>query len=336
MATITKRKSGWSVQIRRKGYQPEYRTLPTKAAAEKWARERESEIDRGDAPVDRKTLLATTLGDLMRRYMDEITPTKKSAHSEQLRMTKMLSAPMCELSLLELSSAPISAYRDQRLQTVKAGTVARELSLIHTVIDVARRDWGYQLPTNPIALVRKPRIQNARDRRLRPGELKRLEAALVETRNPFIRPLILLAVETALRRSELLKLQWRYIDRDLRTAHIPDTKTGHPRTIPLTDQALFILDGLEREDDRVFPITTMALKLAWNRLRIRAGIPDLRLHDLRHEAISRFSEMGLTTIELSVISGHRDPRMLFRYAHLRPSDLARKLSGRSWRNEVCQ
>ncbi|PTD21627.1 hypothetical protein CV103_10185 [Sphingomonas fennica] len=206
MATITKRKSGWSVQIRRKGYQPEYCTLPTKAAAEKWARERESEIDRGDAPVDRKTLLATTLGDLMRRYMDEITPTKKSAHSEQLRMTKMLSAPMCELSLLELSSAPISAYRDQRLLTVKPATIARELSLIHNVIDVARRDWGYHLPTNSIALVRKPRIQNARDRRLRPGELKRLEAALAETRNPFIRPLILLAVETALRRSELLKL----------------------------------------------------------------------------------------------------------------------------------
>ena len=240
MATITKRKSGWSVQIRRKGYQPEYRTLPTKAAAEKWARERESEIDRGDAPIDRKALLSTTLGDLIRRYMAEVTPTKKSAHSEELRMTKMLSAPMCELSLLELSSAPISAYRDQRLQRVKAGTVARELSLIHNVIDVARRDWGYQLPTNPIALVRKPRIQNARDRRLRPGELQRLETALAETRNPLIRPLILLAVETALRRGELLKLQWRHIDCFNRTAHIPDTKTSHSRTIPLNDQAVMM------------------------------------------------------------------------------------------------
>ena len=196
MATITKRKSGWSVQIRRKGYQPEYRTLPTKAAAEKWARERETEIDRGDAPVDRKTLLSTTLGDLMRRYMVEITPTKKSAHSEELRMTKMLSAPMCELSLLELSSAPIAAYRNQRLQTVKPATVVRELSLIHNVIDVARRDWGYQLPTNPITLVRKPCIQNARDRRLRPGELQRLEAAPEETRNPLIRPLMLIATES--------------------------------------------------------------------------------------------------------------------------------------------
>jgi len=88
MATITKRKSGWPVQIRRKGYQPEYHTLPSKAAAEKWARERASEIDRGDAALDRKSLLSTTLGDLMRRYMLEITPTKKKgAHSEELQMT---------------------------------------------------------------------------------------------------------------------------------------------------------------------------------------------------------------------------------------------------------
>ncbi|HEX7819497.1 MAG TPA: hypothetical protein VF463_02640 [Sphingobium sp.] len=90
MATITKRNAGWSVQIRRKGYAPEFRTLPSKTAAEKWAREREAEIDRGDAPVDRKTLLATTLGDLMRRYLEEITPKKKSADSEHLRITKML------------------------------------------------------------------------------------------------------------------------------------------------------------------------------------------------------------------------------------------------------
>jgi integrase len=189
---------------------------------------------------------------------------------------------------------------------------------------------GVGIPTGN----RKPRIQNARDRRLRPGELQRLEAALEETRNPLIRPLVLLAVKTALRRGELLMLQWRHIDCFNRTAHIPDTKTGHARTIPLNDQAVMLINSLTRDDDRVFPMTAMALKLAWNRLRITAGMPDLRLHDLRHEAISRFSEMGLTAIELSVISGHRDPRMLFRYAHLRPSDLAKKLAGRSWQNEV--
>ena len=79
-------------------------------------------------------------------------------------------------------------------------------------------------------------------------------------------------------------------------------------------------------EERVFPITAMALRLAWNRVRERAGMSDLRFHDLRHEVISRFAEKGLTMAELAVISGHRDPRMLMRYTHLRPADLAKKLA----------
>ena len=84
----------------------------------------------------------------------------------------------------------------------------------------------------------------------------------------------------------------------------------------------------------MFPMATNALKLAWGRLRVRAGLADLRFHDLRHEALSRFCELGLTIPELAVISGHKDPRMLFRYAHLRADDLARKLAGRTWTEHV--
>jgi integrase len=87
------------------------------------------------------------------------------------------------------------------------------------------------------------------------------------------------------------------------------------------------------DGDHVFPLSALALRLAWNRVRERAGMPDLHFHDLRHEAVSRFAEMGLTTAELAIISGHRDPRMLMRYTHLRPADLARKLAKRSWEQE---
>ncbi|MBD8700927.1 site-specific integrase [Sphingomonas sp. CFBP 13714] len=142
-----------------------------------------------------------------------------------------------------------------------------------------------------------------------PGELKRLIDALRLTRNKLIKPAVLLAIETAMRRGELLNLTWDAVDFQSRTAHIPHTKTGYARTIPLTDQALEILEGLPRNDHRVLPLSAMALRLAWNRVRERAGMPDLHFHDLRHEAISRFAEMALTTVELSVISGHRDPRV---------------------------
>ncbi|MES2337098.1 MAG: site-specific integrase [Pseudomonadota bacterium] len=169
---------------------------------------------------------------------------------------------------------------------------------------------------------------------MRNDELARLIASLAATRNALVRPAILIAIETAMRRGELLALTWSAIDLDKRTAHIPDTKNGDARTIPLTDAALNIFKALPQRDPRVFPMTPMALKLAWNRVRVRAGVPDLRFHDLRHEAISRFAEMGLTTVELAVISGHRDLRMLNRYTHLEPSHLARKLAGRSWDKEV--
>jgi len=333
MASITKRKNGWFAQIRRKGFEPEYRTFSTKAEAEKWDREREAAMDRREPVISARSLRSHVLGDLIRRYLSEVTPLKRSAESERLRMGKMLTAPISRLTLAELSSVPLAAYRDARLAKVKPGTVIRELGLLSNVIEIARREWGVPITTNPLKMVRRPTLRNARDRRLRDGELQQIESALTETRNPLLRPVVMLAIETALRRGELLKLRWHNIDLVRRTAHIPDTKTGYPRTIPLNDRALAILRSLDRSGDHVFPMTPMAFKLAWNRLRQRAGVPDLRLHDLRHEAISRFAEMGLTTVELAVISGHRDPRMLFRYAHLRPEDLAAKLAGRSWEAE---
>jgi integrase len=78
-------------------------------------------------------------------------------------------------------------------------------------------------------------------------------------------------------------------------------------------------------DDRVFPVSANAIRLAWERLKRRAGVEDLRFHDLRHKAISRFFEHGLSVPEVSAISGHKDPRMLRRYTHLRAESIAEKL-----------
>lgn len=334
MASIRKRGNRWSVQVRRKGYEPESRTFRNKVDAERWARDRESQIDQGAYPAGQRALQGQTLGCLVRRYLAEITPSKLSAESERLRLLKLLKAPVCEIALADLTSAPIAAYRDARAKTVKPGTIARELSLLHNVIDIARREWDVPLATNVVAQVRRLPVRNARDRRLRPGELQALREALVDSRNDLLQPAILFAIETALRRGELLDLEWSAIDLRMRTAHIPHTKTGYARTIPLTDAAISVLENVPRRSEKVFGMTAMALKLAWNRARDRASLSDLRFHDLRHEAISRFAGMGLTAVELRVISGHRDLRMLTRYAHLRPATLAAKLAGRSWEEEV--
>ena len=122
---------------------------------------------------------------------------------------------------------------------------------------------------------------------------------------------------------------WEHLNWDSHTLHIPVTKNGHARTIPLTTEALNILRELQtgpNQSERVFPLTIEAVKLAWVRLTKRAGIEDLHFHDLRHEAVSRFFERGLSVPEVALISGHKDPRMLFRYTHLKAEDVARKLN----------
>jgi integrase len=125
-----------------------------------------------------------------------------------------------------------------------------------------------------------------------------------------------------------LGLLWEHVDLDQRVAHLPLTKNGESRDIPLSHRATATLQALlpnRGEAKRVFPVTGNGVKLAWVRLRNRAGCADLHFHDLRHEAVSRLFERGLNIAEVSAISGHKELRMLQRYTHLRAVDLVRRL-----------
>jgi integrase len=121
-----------------------------------------------------------------------------------------------------------------------------------------------------------------------------------------------------MRRGEILALDWQHIDLTARSAHIPITKTNTPRTIPLTTRAVSILKEAGTREGVVFAVSADAIKGAWKRARRNTNLIGLRFHDLRHEAISRLFELGLNTPEVALVSGHKDPRMLFRYTHLSP------------------
>ena len=167
-----------------------------------------------------------------------------------------------------------------------------------------------------------PSVGRPRNRRATDAELSALRRACT---HPLLWHVISMAIETGMRRGEIVNMQWSDIDWDVGTLHIPVTKNGHPRTIPLTRKALDVMRELPRTDERVVPMTGNAVRLAWERLKKKAGVADLRFHDLRHEAVSRFFEMGLSVPEVALISGHRDPRMLFRYTHLKAESIASKL-----------
>ena len=193
---------------------------------------------------------------------------------------------------------------------------------------IACREWGLPLPNNPLDNLLIGGKDQPRERRLKPGELDQLKQSMGLCRNPIIRPVELFALETGMRRSEILNLTWDCVDFPNRALTIRGAKNGYSRTIPLTRAAVEILRSLPATRDQVFPITANAFRLAWERLRGRACLPDLRFHDLRHEAISCFFERGLSVPEVALISGHREPRMLFRYTHPLRQGILSKLDTR--------
>jgi integrase len=129
-----------------------------------------------------------------------------------------------------------------------------------------------------------------------------------------------------MRQGELVGLRWEHIDLTRQIAHLPDTKNGESRTVPLSSTAISVLRSLPNGTCHVFPgLTTEAFKRAYIRAVRRAGIENLRFHDLRHEATTRLFEKGLNIMEVASITGHKDLRMLRRYTHLKAEDLAKKL-----------
>jgi integrase len=268
-----------------------------------------------------------TLSELVERYRDTVTPRKRTASTERLVLNAFLRRSISSRRLSELRTADLVAYRDERLNEIRASSLARELTPLRHMFEVARKEWGLPIVPNPAHLT-IPGADPRRERRLRTGELQRLLEAARRSRNPFLVPIILFALVTGMRRGEILAMRWADIDRAGQALLIPSSKTGIARTIPLLPEALRILDKMPPSSHRVFPISANAVRLAWERLRKRAGLRDLHFHDLRHEAISRFFEAGLSTPEVALISGHRDARMLFRYTHPMRTLIISKLAGK--------
>lgn len=361
MASITQRESGrWEARVRKKGGRMSSRTFSTKALAQSWAREQELQIEQGSW-VDGSLARRTTLGELLHDYT-ELVAMKRGSPAELGRL-KRFGEDLGRYRLDGLTPLVLLRWRDERLKVVAPGTVAREMGVLGSVLSWARKERLIPLPQNPIAAISTPKVADARDRRLVKDEEMRLLAAMedhaassggkqrsgryrVGARQPRLKAIFLFALETAMRQGEILSLDWEHIDLDAQTAHLPTTKNGESRTVPLSRRAVSILEaqaaGTTNPTGKVFKLTADALKKAWVRATARARrtyelecsqagvkadnrLTDLRFHDLRHEATSRLADKLPNLVELAAVTGHKDLRMLKRYYHPRASDLAKKL-----------
>ena len=326
MATIRNRNGKWQARIQRKGHPALAKTFLTQQDALKWARSIEVELDKGTY-LNTHSAQKTTFGELIERYLREVTPRMRSSHEDAYRLKAILRRPITKVNMHLLNSSRIAKYRDERLQEVTTGTVLRELAYFSSIINHARREWDINIP-NPVLLVRKPPIPKGRDRILTVDEENRLLEACQPkaNRNIYTHPFIVLALETAMRRGELLGLKWEHINLLKQTAYLPMTKNGESRIVPLSNKAIKILQALPRSiDGRVLPINFAALENNFKRARERAEINDIRIHDLRHTAITRLAEKFSNLLELSAITGHKQLNMLKRYYHPNAERLAKKI-----------
>jgi integrase len=357
MATFRQRESGWwQAIIRRKGIPDQSKTFEKYDHAERWARDIENKMDRGIF-TDQREAETTTVRTALQRYQREVTPKKKGKAQEEYRIKALLASFLADHTLATARSSEIAKYRDSEMaRGLAPSTVMKSLALLSHLFETARKEWSIEVD-NPVKKISKPKVSNARDRRPSPEEWTYLLSALDDPgdsvkaeagdrRNEQTPRVVRWAVETAMRQSEILILDYQYVDLIKRTAHLEDTKNGTSRTVPLSTAAVALISGegkvTKLRKGKVFPTTASALKQSFARAVARGRrqyladcqatgrepeigfLVDLTFHDLRHEATTRLAER-LQLHELMRVTGHKDTRMLARYYHPRAEDLARKL-----------
>lgn len=275
-----------------------------------------------------------------------LTPKEKLRVSNERRRIARIKARFGSLLLAMLTTADVNRWRDDRIKEGAAGgTVRHDLNMLSKLLQFAMNDLGLEGARNVVRDVKKPKAGKGRSRRTSDLELHYLQRAAREVPEGRpdeapargLAPLFSLAVATGARLGEFIALHWRDVDLKNGEMLLRDTKNGESRTVPLSDFAIAeftALRAVQRIDDKVFdwarsdsaakPVRRaidraramyLADTLARGEKPVHGFLEDFRLHDLRHEAASRFLEQGFTIVEVAYIMGHKSPQMTLLYSH---------------------
>jgi integrase len=321
MASIQRNGARWRVQLYVQGVR-DSASFATRQEAAQWALQREAELT-GKRLPDR------TLADAMAKYAREVAPTHKGARWEAVRLKALGEHPIASRKLAGLAGSDFAAWRDKRLQAVKPGTVARELTLLRSVLESCRRDWQW-IRENPLTDVRWPKTPPGRARRISPSEVEAMARALgvwdslpAETATQRVGLAFLFALETAMRAGEIMALRRADVFLGSRYLVLPRTKNGDRREVPLTSRAVEILKALPEGEGPMFGLVDSQRDALWRKAR-PAALADLHFHDTRSEAIWRLSKK-LDVLQLARMIGHRDPKSLMHYYNESAADMALRL-----------
>jgi integrase len=317
MASFSKRPGGWLARVRRRGVPEQSAVFRKKAEAEAWAASIEAAIAAGKIGMTPNIPFAK----LIERYVEYETPKKRAAKDEAYRLNRLLGLgkdkerdPLADVLLPELRPDHFAAWRDRRLKQVSVASVLREWNSLSAACSIAWKEWNW-LPENPMSKVRRPAEPPARKARWSDDEIERCLLACgydrsepPETAQSRVGAALLFALETAMRAGEIVGLTWPHVDLVARVAHLPKTKNGLPRDVPLSTEAVRILKQLG-EGDPIFRISSASLDSLFRKAKKRAMLGDLHFHDSRAEATTRLSKK-FDLYQLARITGHKDLRVL--------------------------
>ncbi len=339
MATFIRRGKTWRAQITKKVGSEIIRrsaTFPTKAQATAWALETESAL------VGLKRVGATgvtvaknqgmTVAEVIERYISEVAPRHKGGARETKALRKIVREQtwLTDMPLNEVTHGDVARFRDLRLKHVSGATVAREMVMLGSMFQTACREWG-AAENNPARGVRKPQQPQGREVRIPPEVADKIADSLGMF--PAIRPTLkkhqvglafLIALETGMRKGEILGLTWDRVRLADRYVILDQTKNGRSRHVPLSPEAVRLLrlaEGAEGVDPvRVFTVSSGVADTIFRKYR-PSELGYIHFHDSRHEAVFRLSRK-LPVLDLARMIGHQDMKMLLRYYNPSTAEIA--------------
>ena len=270
-----------------------------------------------------------TFRDLMEKYLREYSAPNKAA-TTSLRdqsLAKRLLEVFGDMTVTAIGRRHVAAYKAKRRADHAAPkTINNELVLMSHAFTVAIREWEW-LNENPVTMVSKERVRNHLERWLTWEE----EPILLARALSWLREIIIFAIETGLRESEILNLQWSHVDLGRKTIAILEQKNRGRDTLPVSSRALEILTERAKVRSHTCPyvffnakgkrIRASNLWRAFDRARDKAGLTDVRFHDLRHTFATRLVQNGVDLYTVQKLGRWKTLSMVTRYAHHHPESL---------------
>lgn len=333
MATYRKRGVKWRAEVCRNGVRRS-ESFDTKAEAIAWATQIEANIIAGKTG---KLSAIKTFADACAHYIEKVAPTHRGARWEITRLQTLIrSSQLSGIQLDKVSQQHMMLWRDNRLCEVSPATVNRELNLISSVFEHAKREWLW-CNQNPVHGIRRPPSTKPRDRRITTDEIDAMllaleyqEGAPVTKASQRIAVAFLFAIETGMRAGEIVSLTWENVFLEEKYVRLKLTKNGDARNVPLSRRAVQLLQQLSVDADKpCFNLKSSSMDTLWRRARTHAAkecpsVVTLHFHDARHEAVTRLARK-LDVLDLARMIGHRDPRSLMIYYNASATDIANRL-----------